>query len=118
MKKDEFIYFMTKVYKSKRTNLPLSTKVASDIVGRVTRIEKVLDIKYNNYFISDKKFKILCELIKERYNEIRLNQNTRKYGYHIYTYAVRMYYKFYLDTKCKSLNSKNDGRYNAPQRIV
>jgi hypothetical protein len=90
----EFIDFLSKIYIVKKTGKSLTTKVISDTLGRINRLEKILNIKIEKYSNSLFKFKQLSELIKSKDTEIRNSVTHDKYGYGKYIYAARLYFKY------------------------
>ena len=109
---EEFIYYLSSIYCSRNTGLPLSPKVISDTTGRLHRIELVLGIKIDEYTKTDHIFKELCKLIKKNDKYLRSSPTGNKYGYGRYIYTARLYYKFYCWKFEKAIPKSSDNRLN------
>ena len=94
--KSEFIEFLSKIYIAKKSGKNLTPKVISDTLGRINRLQEILDIKIEKYSSNAVKFEKLCELIKVKDSEIRTDVSNDIYGYGKYIYAARLYFKFYI----------------------
>ncbi len=91
---DEFITYLSSEYTSSKSGYPLSPKVISDTLGRIKRVQRVLNINVDKFINTDEKFEQLCHMIKLKDSELRQMPTRHKYGYGRYMYAVRLYYKF------------------------
>lgn len=88
----EFINYLTSQFRSEKTSLPYSQKVASDILSRCRRIELLLEIKLSIAFVShEKNYLALREQIKSHGD---FCSEAHPYGYGQYIHALKAYYLF------------------------
>lgn len=89
----EFISYLTTEYRSAKTGLPYSQKVASDILSRCKRIELILETELTVALISkEKNFLALRQKIRSQAD--CFGSASRPYGYLNYFHALTAYYRF------------------------
>ena len=109
---NDFINYLNQTYKSRSSGKPLTPKVISDSIGRLNRIEMILNIKITNYFNTPEQYNYLKEMIKEKNKELINSTTNYKYGYSKYIYCIRLYYKFYCLKYSINLITPKDNRFN------
>lgn len=88
----EFVSYLTSQFRSEKTSLPYTQKVAFDILSRCRRIELLLGIKLSVAFIShEKNYLALREQIKSHGD---FCSEAHPYGYGQYIHALKAYYLF------------------------
>lgn len=92
MKADHlFRDYLTKEYRSKKTNAPFSYKVACDILSRCRRIETVFNMELSARFVSnDRNYRSLKGRIKERALDFGATSK-RPYAYLQYIHALNTF---------------------------
>ena len=109
-KLSDFNDFLSNRYKSMLTGEGLSSKVISDILGRLRRVEMILKLDIDSYVGDQKTFEMLCGMIKNNFDIIRKNHGKSMYGYNKYIYAARLYYKHKMNNEI--FHYSKDGRIN------
>ncbi len=107
----EFINYLATEYRGRFTGEPLTTKVISDTLGRICRLQSVFNIKIENYTKTNESFEKLCQLIKSKDNSLRKTPTKNKYGYGRYVYAARLYFKFDTWKHNREIDMKIDKRF-------
>mgnify|MGYP000659680385 FL=1 len=90
----DFMRFLATDYKGKLSGKPLSPKVISDNIGRLKRIQRVLELQIEFATSSEERFNHLKKTIKERDSDLRQTPSKNKYGYGGYIYAAHLYYLY------------------------
>jgi len=87
----EFLHFLTTSYRGRKTDAPMSQKVARDVLSRCRRIEHILKIPLTKATVgTDRALERLYEAIRKRRADFGC-ETTRPDGYF---YAARLYGKF------------------------
>lgn len=107
----EFINYLATEYRGRFSGKPLNTKVISDTLGRIRRLQSVFNIKIENYTKNNESFTKLCQIIKSRDNSLREIPTKNKYGYGRYVYAARLYFKFDTWKHNREIDMKIDKRF-------
>ncbi len=108
---NEFIQYLATKYRGRFTGEPLTTKVISDTIGRIRRLESVFNTKIENHTKNKDSFKKFCQLIKTKNNYVSKIPTTNKYGYSRYIYAARLYFKFDTWKHNRKIDIKIDKRF-------
>jgi hypothetical protein len=105
----EFKKYLISEFRSEKTGMPYTLKVASDILSRCRRIEQILEIELSRAFISNEKnYLAFKNQIKTHVESFCSDANP--YGYLQYNHALKAYYLFALRSagKCSSSSKVNN----------
>jgi hypothetical protein len=108
----DFKEYLESIYISRKSGAPLTPKVISDTLGRLNRIEALLNIRLIEKFNTHQKYSELVKLINDNKELISTSSTGYKYGHSKYVYCIRIYYKFYCWKFSKDFPLISDKRYN------